>query len=259
MKKKSLVIANWKMNPESAEEAKELTSAIKRVTAGMKNVEVVIAPSFPHLPIVGKIIARNRKVSLGAQNVHYKNVGAYTGEVSPLQLRDLGVKYVIVGHSERRAAGETNELINLKVRNSLANGLSPVLCIGEKERDRDGNYLEEVKNQLAECLRSISKKDLMDVTIAYEPVWAIGKSFREGMTGTDMHEMALFIKKSLASVLGGDYDWNVKILYGGSVEPENAEDLIKKGEIAGFLVGHDSLDRDKFKQILKIVDGSKIK
>ncbi len=254
MKKKSIVIANWKMNPETLEEAKEIVAVVKRVASGLKRTEVVIAPSFLHLSAVSKLVGRVRKVSLGAQNAHYKDLGPYTGEVSPPQLKDAGVKYVIIGHSERRAVGEGNELINQKLKSVLGNGLMPVLCIGEKERDRDGNYLQFVKQQLSECITGISKKDLLNILFAYEPVWAIGRSFRESMTGTDMHEMSLFIKKGLAALFGDDYGWNAKVLYGGSVEPENAADLIEKGDIAGFLVGHDSLDKDKFKQILKICD-----
>jgi triosephosphate isomerase len=254
IKKKGLVVGNWKMNPETIEEVKKIVAPIKRFSAKLKKTEVVLAPSFVHLPAVGKMIERSKKINLGAQNASDKNSGAHTGEVSSLALKHLGVKYVIVGHSERRATGETSFGVNSKIKTILANSLIPIVCIGEKERDRNGEYLEEIKKQIKETLSGLSAKDFMNIIITYEPVWAIGKSWREAMTGTDMHEMSLLIKKLLSEMFGGDYGKNTKILYGGSVEPENAEDLIKKGDIYGFLIGHASLDTEQFKEILKIVD-----
>src|SRR3989344_3476874 len=226
IKKKNLIVANWKMNPASKEEAKTLVQSIKRFAGKLKKVEVVIAPSFIHLDLVSKILDRNKKVFLGAQNVHPKHFGAYTGEVGIAQIKDMKAKFVIVGHSERRAQGESNELINEKMRALLSQGFRPILCIGEKERDIEGGYLQLIRKQITECLRDIPKKDILNVILAYEPVWAIGKSYRESMTATDMHEMSLFIKKILADNYGDDYS-NLGLLYGGSVEPENAEDIIK--------------------------------
>ena len=254
--KKRLVVANWKMNPAGAEEAKRIAQSIKRSGSKLKNTEVVIAPSFIHLSLGSKILDRSRKVFLGAQNVNEKEVGAYTGEVGTAQIKDLKVKFVLVGHSERRAKGETNELVNTKMRALLAQGFTPILCFGEKERDIEGGYFQFVRKQLLESLRDIQKKDLLGVVLAYEPVWAIGKSFRESMTATDMHEMSLFIRKVLIDSFGEDYS-NLPLLYGGSVEVENVEDLMKKGRINGLLVGHESLIPEDFRKILKIVDASK--
>ncbi len=254
IKKKSLVVGNWKMNPETLEEVKKIVAPIKRFSGKLKKTEVVLAPSFIHLQAVIKLIEKSRKIFLGAQNASDKNSGSHTGEVSPLSLKRLKAKYIIVGHSERRASGETSAEVNAKIKTILSNGLTPIVCIGEKERDRNGEYLEEIKKQIKETLSGLSAKDFMDIIIAYEPVWAIGKSWRESMTGTDMHEMSLVIKKILSEIFGDDYSKNTKILYGGSVEPENANDLIEKGDVYGFLVGHASLDPNQFKEILRIVD-----
>jgi triosephosphate isomerase len=203
------------------------------------------------------MLGKSKKVSLGAQNCHYKNSGAHTGEISPAQLKDLGVKYVIVGHSERREAGETNQDINEKIRTLLTNGITPVVCVGEKERDREGKYLEFLKNQIKETLSSLPVRDFMNIIIAYEPVWAIGKSFDRSPTGTDVHEMSLIIRKILGELFGEDYATPARIIYGGAVEPENTEDIMRKGGVGGLLVGHDSLIPQKFKEILKIADSIK--
>ena len=253
MKKKTLVIANWKMNPLTSIEAKRIVEATKRTASKLKRTEVAIAPSFIHLPLVSKMILKSKKVSLAAQNAHHKNQGAHTGEVSSLSLKEFKTQYIIVGHSERRAAGETSFEVNDKIKTFLTNKLTPVVCIGEKKRDPNGNYLNEIRVQIKETLSGLSAKDFMDIVIAYEPVWAIGKSWRESMTGTDMHEMSLVIKKILSDLFGDDYGRNARILYGGSVEAENARDLMEKGDVSGFLIGHSSLT-DQFKLILKTVD-----
>jgi triosephosphate isomerase (TIM) len=253
-KKKRLVVANWKMNPGTTEEAKSIFSSIKKQAAKLRKTEIVVCPSFLHIPIISKLLGP-KNVFLGAQNAYDKTAGSYTGEVSANQLRDLKTRYVILGHSERRKLGESDEEVNSKLRTALSAGLTPIVCIGEQERDRDGQYLNSIKEQLLKTLHGISKKDLLSLIVAYEPVWAIGG--RVTISGTDMHEMAIFIRKILSDAFGQDYGWNAKILYGGSVEAQNAGELMQNGEIQGLLVGHASLVPEEFKEILRAVEGVK--
>lgn len=251
--KKRLVVANWKMNPGTAEEAKSIFSSIKKQAAKLKKIDIIVCPSFPHISIISKLLGP-KNIFLGAQNCHTKTNGSYTGDVSVNQLKDLKTKYVIIGHSEKRKE-ESDETVNEKLKTVLAVGLTPIVCIGESGRDKEGQYLNFIKEQLLKTLSGVSKKDLLSLIIAYEPVWAIGG--RVTISGTDMHEMSLFIKKILSDSFGPDYGWHVKILYGGSIESQNAGELIKNGEIQGLLVGHASLVPEEFKEILKAVEGVK--
>lgn len=256
MRKKHLVVANWKMNPPSTEEAKEIFNKARRSAKKLKQTDVVIAPSFIHLQALSKLLP-SKNIFLGAQNVHEKDSGPFTGEVGALSLKEFKVKFVILGHSERRAMGESNASIKEKIQNSLRNGITPIVCVGEQSRDNEGNYFQVVKDQLTAAFSGLKKAQLMDCTIAYEPIWTIGHTFKDSLSGTDMHEMSLFIKKTFAELFGKDYGWNAKILYGGSVEDENARDIMQKGDISGFLVGHSSLDPREFLNILEIVDEEK--
>jgi triosephosphate isomerase (TIM) len=253
MQKKRLVVANWKMNPSTVEEAKSIFSSIKKQAAKLRKIDIVVCPSSPHISILSKLLGP-KNIFLGAQNCHPKTSGAYTGGVSINQLKDLKVRYVIVGHSERRRT-ESDEIVNEKLKTVLAAGLTPIVCIGERERDKEGQYLSFIKEQLFKTLNGISKKDLLNLIIAYEPVWAIGG--RVSISGTDMHEMAIFIRKILSDAFGADYGWHVRILYGAAVEPQNASELMQNGEIQGLLVGHASLVPEEFKEILKAVESVK--
>jgi len=172
-------------------------------------------------------------------------------------IKSLGVKFLIIGHSERRAMGENNEIIRKKMQISFDAGLTPILCIGEKERDKEGNHLAFIKNQIKECLIGLSKKHLVGITIAYEPIWAIGRSYREAMTPTDIHESVLLIRKIISEFFGKDIADGAKILYGGSVESENASEIVRIGNVDGFLVGHTSLIPDQFSAILKTIDAKR--
>ena len=194
---------------------------------------------------------KNKKVSLGSQNVSGKNEGAYTGEVSPKMLFDMGVRYSIVGHSEERASGETNEMIKEKILNMLKYKLSPILCVGERTRDKEGFYLSFVEEEIRSCLFGVPKSKLKDIIIAYEPIWAIGKSAVREATREEFMEMKIFIKKVISDIYDGKVALNMTILYGGSVNPENAESFMKEDCADGLLVGRDSLDPKKFGGILK--------
>lgn len=251
--KKKLIVANWKMNPLNLEEAKKIFNPARTIAKNLKNTNILICPPFPYLFPLSKLNSP-KNLFLGAQNISSEEKGAFTGEVSASQIKDLGVSFCIIGHSERRKMGETNEIIKKKLEMALYNNLTPILCIGEKTRDKDGSYLSFLKSQLKECLTGLQKKDLLGFFIAYEPIWAIGKSYKESMNPTDIHETSLFIKKSFGELFGRDMSLNLKILYGGSVEPENASLIAEYGDIDGFLVGHASLVPEKFKKILEAAD-----
>lgn len=253
MKKRNLVVANWKMNPESLDEAKRIFGGIRLAAKQIKNTDILVCPPFPFLSLLSRL-DHPKNLFFGAQNMHHERKGAFTGEVSASMIKSLNANFVILGHSERRAMGESNEIINKKIALAEEAELEPIICIGEKERDKDGAYLEFLKNQIKECLIGLPKKDLVGVNIAYEPIWSIGKSYKEAMNPTDIHETVLFIKKVLSDTFGQDIAAGAKVLYGGSVEAENAADIARLGNVSGFLVGHASLKPDQFSQILKAVD-----
>lgn len=250
---KKIIIANWKMNPTNLKEAKKVFTGIKRTAVKLSNVKTVVCPPFIYLDDFAPLCKEN-KIAVGAQDAFSKNKGSFTGMISPEMLKKNGVTFVILGHSERRALGETDEFINNKVRMSLKTGLNVVLCVGEKERDEHGWYFPFIKDQLLSGLEKVGKSDLKNILIAYEPVWAIsGNSGGKSMSSAEVHEMTIFIKK----VLSDKYGINTilpKILYGGSVNPKNAEDIFVNGKIDGLLVGKASLDTEDFGLILKIAN-----
>jgi triosephosphate isomerase len=243
---KKIIIANWKMNPQSLLEAKRIFNEIKKTAIKLSKVKTIICPPFPYIS--------NLK-SLGAQDLFYEEKGAYTGEISAGILKDLGVKYVIIGHSERRELGETNEIVNKKIKTALKSGLKVIMCVGEKERDSEGEYLNFIKDQINEGLKGIPRKLLTNIIIAYEPVWAISS---HKSTKADNPESALrtaiFIRRMLLSIIGDQLARQVPILYGGSVDIKNAEQFLKEGGIQGLLVGSQSLIPKNFNEILKIAD-----
>jgi triosephosphate isomerase len=219
-------------------------------------VQSIICPPFIFLSELNELYSGHRIV-LGAQDVFWEKGGAYTGEISPEEIKSVGAKYVILGHSERRALGETNEIVNEKVIASLKAGLNVILCIGESNRDSYALYLKFLREELESALLDVPKKELNNLIVAYEPIWAIGKRAKDAMSPHKMHEMSIFIKKILTETFDKKSASKVPVLYGGSVEPENAEGLLALGEIDGFLLGHASLDAGQFNEILRIA--SKLK
>jgi triosephosphate isomerase len=257
MPKKTMVIANWKMNPETGKEAEKWFSSFLKLITGIKKSEIIVCPPFVYLEKLSKI--RSSKLKLGGQDLFPGDTGPFTGEVSAGMLEAMGLKYVILGHSERRSPvngiGETNELINKKVKSALSFGIVPILCVGEKERDQDHNYFEIVKTQVLECLRGISKDQLLKVVVAYEPIWSISSTEnRRDATADDAREMSVFIRKVLSDVSNPEVAHKIKIIYGGSVNPKDAGEFIMKGEVDGLLVGKASLDPKKFFEIVKICE-----
>ncbi len=250
MKKKGYVIANWKMNPDTVADAKELFFDIKSVVGRLKNLNVVIAPPIIFLAELRRLYS-GRQLEFGAQNISFEEKGSFTGETSAKMARSIGTTYVIVGHSERRLMGETDKDVNKKIVAALLQKFTIVLCIGEKERDSQGSYLSFLEEELRSALTGVSKKSLKHILIAYEPIWAIGKTGKEAMSPRDVHETSLFLHKILMQIYDRKSAFAVPILYGGSVEPENNEELLHGGGISGFLVGHASLETSSFLSILK--------
>lgn len=246
-----LVVGNWKLNPITLDEAATLASGIARKSKTIKDAYLAAAPPFPYLDVVGRKI-KKYPVALAAQDVYFKNIGAHTGEVSVLQLKDLGVEFVIIGHSERRAMGETDEDIQQKVQMVLKHRLTPVVCIGERERDEQGNFFSFVEDQLRSLAKVLSSAQIKNVVIAYEPIWAIGTG--NTATAEDVKEMQLFITSALTKLYDRATASRVRLLYGGSVKPHNAAELHQEGDMNGFLVGGASLKANDF---IAIVNATK--
>jgi triosephosphate isomerase len=249
MLKKKIIIGNWKMHPATGKEAEKLFQGITKNVSKIKNTEVVACPPFVYLEKLKKL---SKKLVLGAQDSFWGDVGPFTGEVSGEMLYNLGARYVILGHSERRSMGETNELVNKKLKAALASGLVPVVCVGELERNIDHAYFEIVKKQITECLKNISRDQIAKIIIAYEPVWSISTTKdRKDATADDAREMAVFIRKALSDIASPEIAYKTRVLYGGSVNERDAEDFLTNGGVDGLLVGKASLSVEKFSEIIK--------
>lgn len=242
-----LIIANWKSNPKSIKEARVIWNDILKISKNIKNKKIIICPPFPFI-FLGNVI-KNSKIILGAQSVFPEAEGSYTGEVFANMLKSMNVNYVIVGHSERRKLGETDEYINKQILTTIKNKITPILCIGEIRRDHDGRYLPFVKEQILKCLDGVSRLNLKNIMIAYEPVWAIGKNAVREATSEEFVEMKIYIKKVLSDVYGVKVAQSIPIIYGGSVNSKNAKIFIENGA-DGLLVGRDSLSPKKFREII---------
>jgi triosephosphate isomerase len=258
MTKKAIIIGNWKMNPVTLKEAEGLFSRVLKDTSSIKKTEIVICPPFIYLEPFSRLLQTKRsklKANLGAQNAFGgEEVGAFTGEVSGEMLYNIGARYVILGHSERRVLGETDALINKKIKASLRAGLVPILCVGESERDANHGYFNLVKIQLEECLMGVSRNSISKIIIAYEPVWAISTTpDRKDATPNDCREMVIFIRKILSDKFGPDAG-KMRIIYGGSVNEKDAQEFLQNGGVDGLLPGRVSLDAKKFVEIVKICE-----
>lgn len=246
------IAGNWKMNKLNSEAA-DLVNAILPAVSRTDYCEVGVCPPFTGLATVSNL-ARGTRLSLGAQNCHHEDSGAFTGEVSPPMLKDLGCKYVIVGHSERRHKfGETDEFINKKISALYKHQLIPILCIGETLEQREAGKLKEVvETQIRGSLADVPEEKMRTTVIAYEPVWAIGT----GKTATpdQAQEMHAFVRKLLSEIYSGDLAETVRIQYGGSVKPNNVKELMAMPDIDGALVGGASLKPDTFIPIIQFQD-----
>lgn len=249
MKRRPIVAGNWKMNLLVAE-AEDLVKALISGLDGTEEADVVVAPPFPSLYPVGRLL-RGSSMSLAAQNLHWEASGAYTGEVSASMLLDVGCKYVIIGHSERRQYfGESDATVNKRVRSALAAGLDPILCVGEvlEERKADRTW-EVVGSQIRQGLAGVSREEAGRLVLAYEPVWAIGTG--ETATPEQAQEVHGQIRNLVRELYDEGLAQGIRIQYGGSVKPDNARGLMDKPDIDGALVGGASLKAEAFLGIVK--------
>ena len=250
--RKIIVAGNWKMN-KTTKETENFFTEFKPLVADVKNVEIVIGDPFTALETATRE-TKGTNIKIAAENMNANDSGAYTGEISPLMLKDLGVEYVILGHSERREYyGETDSIINEKVKAALKHGLKPILCVGEKLEERENGTTEAVvKEQTVGGLKDVSASDMSNVVIAYEPVWAIGT----GKTASpeQAQEVHAFIRNLLTELYSVEVSENVTIQYGGSMNDANASELIAQKDIDGGLVGGASLIPEKFTIIAKAGD-----
>ena len=247
--RKPLIAGNWKMN-KTPQEAAQLVKALKDKLAQIDGVDIVVIPPFTALETVCNLI-KETNFGLGAQDVHWEEKGAYTGEVSASMIKDSGCQFVIIGHSERRCYfGETNETVNKKIKSALKFDLTPIVCVGERLEEREeGKTFQVVENHVREGLSGLSPEEVLKIVIAYEPVWAIGT----GKTATPQqaNEVHTFIRRLLSDIYSEDVASQMRILYGGSVKPDSISALMAEQEIDGALVGGASLDAQSFSEIVQ--------
>jgi len=243
MKKSLLVVANWKLHPQTLKEAQTLVASYELP----RGLSLVVAPPVLFLQPLRK--ANKGRIAFGGQNVFFEKEGPYTGEISAAMLKDAGASYVLVGHAERRALGETDEIVARKVGAVARAGLTAVLCVGERERDEHGFYLNHLKGQLEKGLAEITPLLLKNIVVAYEPIWAIGAPSAVAITPRDLEVTTLYLRKILHSIYK-DKGLAVPVLYGGSVTAENASSFVDTGEVNGLLVGRESLKAKSFNALL---------
>lgn len=242
-----LIVANWKCNPQTLKEGEELLKKITEGIKGFNSVEVVFCPPSIFL----SFLIKNFDVPFGVQNCYSEDKGAFTGEISVPMLEDIGAKYVIIGHSERRKIfKETNEEINFKLMRVLNSEITPILCIGESREERESGKTFEVLNlQLEKCLFGVSKQKAEKIVLAYEPVWAIGTGKFAGIP--EIEEVRAFIRDFLSKKFEKETCMKIRILYGGSVDSTNVHSYLNEAKMNGVLVGGASLNADEFLKLIK--------
>jgi len=245
---KRLIIGNWKLYIRTLEEGKKLLKEIdKKFPRGVK-ADIVVCPPIAFSAAL-KREYKGKRIAFGTQDAFWEKEGAFTGQVSPSQLASAGIKYVLVGHSERRAAGDTDETVAKKAAAALSAGLHPIICIGETERDQDGKFYSVIEKSVKESLSRIEPAHAGRFTIAYEPVWAIGSS--EAASVRVAAEAILYIRKTIAEMWGREKALKVRIIYGAAVDSENAKTFSEDKNIQGLLPGRASVDAVKFTSIIK--------
>jgi triosephosphate isomerase len=250
MRRKKFVAGNWKMFT-TARSGRELAQAIVRGVGNDTSVRVAVCPPFPYLALIGEVL-QGSPVALGAQNLYPSNEGAFTGEVSPLMLVDVGCRYVIVGHSERRhGLGEKDAFISLKVKAGLSVGLGVILCVGETLQERQADQTEAILDrQLTEGLAGVTREQTEGLTIAYEPVWAIGTG--QHATPDQAQAVHAFLRRRFGELYGQEAAQTLTIQYGGSAKPDNVAALLSQPDVDGALVGGASLRAELFLAIVRL-------
>ncbi|WP_018132100.1 triose-phosphate isomerase [Effusibacillus pohliae] len=244
-----IIAGNWKMYKTGAE-AREFAAAVRQQLQGVAGVEMVVCAPFTALAALQETLAGSN-IALGAQNVHFAEEGAYTGEIAPRMLSEFGVRFVIVGHSERRAYfNETDAMVNKKVQAALQHGLVPIVCVGEDLAEREaGQTFSIVEMQARAALAGVEAEQVAGVVIAYEPIWAIGTG--KSSTAEDANEVVRHIRKTIAELYDQETANRVRIQYGGSVKPENIEEFLAQPEIDGALVGGASLAPESYVKLVR--------
>lgn len=247
--RKPVIAGNWKMN-NTASETKRLIGELVPLVRNISGADIVVCPAFVNLERAAAAL-KGSNISLGAQNMHYEQSGAYTGEVSPDMLKEIGVEYVIIGHSERRQYfAETDETVNKKIKAALKAGLKPIVCVGENLKERESGVTEDiVRSQTRLALAGLSEEEAAGLVIAYEPVWAIGTG--KTATADDADETIYCIRSAVAEVFSSYAAEAIRIQYGGSMKAGNAAELMAKPNIDGGLIGGASLKADEFSMIVK--------
>lgn len=248
---KYTIVGNWKMNPMTIDEAKSIAKKTRAVASKLKQTDVIMCPPFVYIPsAVSK--KKTAHCSVGAQFVSTHESGAHTGEVSAHMLADAGVTHVIVGHSETRKRGDTNEIVSQRLAQVLAAGLKAIVCVGEDARDDMGGHFEIIREQMKSSLVTVQPSQLNSILIAYEPVWAIGAA--QPMSSEQIHETSIFVKKVFADLYGQEAAMKVDVIYGGAVNASNAAEIIRVGKVDGLLPGRESINPPGFAELLRAVD-----
>jgi triosephosphate isomerase len=248
---KWILVGNWKMNPETFREAKLLFEATKKAAEKAKNVQVIVAP--PAIFLRQLSVGYRGRIAFAIQNGFQESHGAHTGETSFAQAADARATYVLVGHAERRAMGETNEMTRAKVAGALKQELTPILCVGEQTRDGSGQHFPYIREQIRMGLADVPVSSIRKIIIAYEPVWAIGAT--KSMTPREMHEMTIFIRKSVVEFYG-EGGMEIKILYGGSIDEISAPEMLQGGDVRGLLVGRASAETNHITKLLAAIQNA---
>lgn len=244
---KPILVANWKNHPGSLSEARWLLRGLSKNSKLYKKLSLFIASPAPYFELVS-LRAKNF-ARLASQDIAAFSQGTSTSVITPDILKSFGVRLAILGHSERRAQGETSAEVSEKVKVALRSGIVPLVCVGEKTRDVDGEHFDFLREELKSSLSGLNVKAARQIIIAYEPAWVIGKSAKDALPPAELAQSIIFLKKQLADLYGRKVAESIPILYGGSVEPENAGALMRETYVRGFLVGHASLKAGSFKAI----------
>jgi len=248
-----LIAGNWKMNGGPFEAAELLEGLRKHKDTFSDDVDVLVCPPFVSLGMAVKYL-HDSEIQVGAQNFHYEDNGAFTGEISAAMVAESGCNFVLIGHSERRQYfNETDENVNRKALKALSNKIAPVICVGESlEQRKKGIHFDLVSNQIKKSLQDISESEVLDVVIAYEPIWAIGTG--ETASPDQAQEIHAFIRSELAKLYNEETALAIRILYGGSMKPGNAEELLSQTDVDGGLIGGASLQAESFSEIINIAE-----
>ncbi len=249
---KFIIISNWKANPSRPKEATKIFDSLKKIKINTKKIFPIICTSNIFFEIVSKKY-KGSVFNFGAQNISIDENTEQTGEVLAESLKEYNIKYSIIGHSERRAIGETNEIVSKKIHNALKNKITPIVCIGENERDTHGEFLLFLERQVKETFANLTAHEISKIIIAYEPVWAVGTG-SNAISSHDLNQTVLYIKKILVEMFDRKTGLAANIIYGGSVDDENISEVLVQGDVNGVLIGRASVNPSVYAKIIKKVN-----